>query len=85
DKVILPKLFTKFTTKSEAGVGLGLYNSKNIIKAHDSKIWAENNLDSKGATLRLHYQFHSNIFILILNTELVSYFWKSEIVIRLQY
>lgn len=38
DKVILPKLFTKFTTKSEAGVGLGLYNSKNIIKAHNSKI-----------------------------------------------
>lgn len=41
DKVILPKLFTKFATKSEAGVCHGLYISKNIIKAHDSKIWAK--------------------------------------------
>ena len=52
DKEILPKLFTKFATKSEAGTGLGLYISKNIIKAHDGKIWAENNLDGKGAIFR---------------------------------
>ena len=52
DKDILPRLFTKFATKSEAGTGLGLYISKNIIKAHDGKIWAENNLDGKGATFR---------------------------------
>jgi signal transduction histidine kinase len=52
DKAILPRLFTKFATKSEAGTGLGLYISKNIIKAHGGKIWAENNLDGKGATFR---------------------------------
>ena len=52
DKEILPKLFTKFATKSEAGTGLGLYISKNIIKAHDGTIWAENNLDGKGAIFR---------------------------------
>ena len=52
DKEILPKLFTKFATKSEAGTGLGLYISKNIIKAHDGTIWAENNLDGEGAIFR---------------------------------
>ena len=31
---ILPKLFTKFVTKSESGTGLGLFISKNIIEAH---------------------------------------------------
>jgi signal transduction histidine kinase len=51
DSQILPKLFQKFTTKSESGgTGLGLYISKNIIEAHDGKIRAENNLDGKGVT-----------------------------------
>jgi signal transduction histidine kinase len=34
DPVIMPRLFTKFATKSEIGAGLGLYISKNINKAH---------------------------------------------------
>jgi signal transduction histidine kinase len=43
DPEILPKLFTKFTTKSSSGTGLGLFISKSIIEAHGGKIWAENN------------------------------------------
>ena len=50
DKEIMPKLFTKFTTKSFQGTGLGLYISKSIIEAHGGQIWAENNNDGKGAT-----------------------------------
>lgn len=51
DTEIMAKLFSKFTTKSQQGTGLGLYISKSIIEAHDGKIWAENNSDGKkGAT-----------------------------------
>jgi signal transduction histidine kinase len=48
DQEILPKLFSKYATKSEKGTGLGLYISKNIIEAHGGRIWAENNAH-KGA------------------------------------
>jgi two-component system, OmpR family, sensor histidine kinase VicK len=50
DPEIMPRLFTKFATKSYQGIGLGLYISKSIIEAHGGKIWAENNHDGKGAT-----------------------------------
>jgi signal transduction histidine kinase len=50
DKEILPRLFTKFTTKSFQGTGLGLYISKSIIEAHGGSIWAENNENGIGST-----------------------------------
>jgi signal transduction histidine kinase/CheY-like chemotaxis protein len=50
DDEILSDLFTKFITKSGKGIGLGLFIAKNIIEAHDGKIWATNNNDGKGAT-----------------------------------
>jgi signal transduction histidine kinase len=46
----MSRLFTKFTTKSQTGTGLGLFTSKSIIEAHSGRIWAENNKDGKGAT-----------------------------------
>jgi signal transduction histidine kinase len=51
---MLPRLFTKFATKSEkGGTGLGLFISKSIIEAHGGKMWAHNNIDNgenKGAS-----------------------------------
>jgi two-component system, OmpR family, sensor histidine kinase VicK len=47
DPEIFPRLFTKFSSKSFSGTGLGLYISRNIIEAHGGKIWAQNNGQGK--------------------------------------
>ena len=47
DPEIMPRLFTKFVSKSVAGTGLGLFISKSIVEAHGGKMWGENNADGK--------------------------------------
>jgi signal transduction histidine kinase len=49
DPEILPRLFTKFVTKSTSGTGLGLFISKSIIEAHGGRMWAENNASGEKA------------------------------------
>ena len=58
---ILPKLFTKFATKSDiGGTGLGLFISKSIIEKHGGRIWTENNNfnGETGATFAFSLPIH---------------------------
>jgi nitrogen-specific signal transduction histidine kinase len=55
---ILPRLFTKFATKSFYGSGLGLYTCKKIVRLHNGEIWAQNNPHGeRGATISFSLPF----------------------------
>jgi signal transduction histidine kinase len=74
DPEILPRLFTKFTTKSDRGTGLGLFISKSIVEAHGGKIWAVNNVESNGALFAFSLpiakqEYNTTSRFLIKNTE----------------
>ncbi|HVD36290.1 MAG TPA: HAMP domain-containing sensor histidine kinase, partial [Nitrososphaeraceae archaeon] len=60
DPEIKPRLFSKFSTTSHSGTGLGLYISKNIIEAHNGNIWADNHADRKGATFSFSLPLNDN-------------------------
>jgi signal transduction histidine kinase len=62
---IIPRLFTKFATRSFSGTGLGLYISKNIVEAHGGKMWAENNPHGEGATFAFTLPLSSGKAIMI--------------------
>jgi signal transduction histidine kinase len=57
---VLPKLFTKFTSGSQGGTGLGLFISRSIIEAHGGKIWGGNNPDCRGATFSFSLPLEEN-------------------------
>jgi two-component system, OmpR family, sensor histidine kinase VicK len=59
DPEIMPKLFSKFVTKSISGTGLGLFISKSIIEAHGGRIWAQHNPDRRGATFSFSLPINS--------------------------
>jgi signal transduction histidine kinase len=50
DPGLMPRLFTKFATKSYQGTGLGLFISKAIIEAHGGKMGAENSNNDKDSS-----------------------------------
>jgi two-component system sensor histidine kinase VicK len=60
DPEIVPRLFSKFVTKSQTGTGLGLFISQNIIEVHGGKIWAENNSDGRGCTFSFSLPLTNN-------------------------
>jgi signal transduction histidine kinase len=59
DPDIIPKMFSRFTSKSDSGTGLGLFISKNIVEAHGGTISGENNPDGIGATFRFRLPLHA--------------------------
>ncbi|MGI0060708.1 MAG: sensor histidine kinase [Nitrosotalea sp.] len=76
EDAIMPNLFNKFVTSSHNGTGLGLYICKNIIEAHDGKIWARNNANKNGASITCriptNHRLVNRNYTKFLNSETVS-------------
>ena len=51
DAGIISRIFSKFTSKSDSGLGLGLFISKGIVDAHSGTIEIHNNPNMKGVTV----------------------------------
>ncbi|MPZ06597.1 MAG: hypothetical protein GEU26_09300 [Nitrososphaeraceae archaeon] len=60
DPKVLPRIFAKFATNSDQGLGLGLYISKNIVEAHSGKMCAHNNNDLSNGCPFNKYHPHMN-------------------------
>jgi signal transduction histidine kinase len=60
DPKVLPRIFDKFATNSDQGLGLGLYISKNIVEAHSGKMCAHNNNDLSNGCPFNKYHPHIN-------------------------
>jgi signal transduction histidine kinase len=69
DPELMPRLFTKFATKSYQGTGLGLYISKCIVEAHGGRMWAENNNDHSDNRKHQGATFYFTLPVLDMNEQ----------------